>query len=255
MKVVLIQQDIVWGDPRANFKKLDTILDSAPEAELYVLPEMFSTGFATLPGAKVEKEPCLGLEWMRGKARELDAAVAGSIALEQPDGKCVNRLYFVTPDGKAVKYDKRHLFGYGGEGERFRAGDERVVVEYGGLRFLLAVCYDLRFPVWLRNGGEYDAMIVVANWPQARRFAWDTLVRARAIEDQCYVLAVNRIGEDPACIYTGGTALINPYGETIDAAADDEQVAVSGEISLEDLESYRRKFPVLEGADKFTIQI
>ena len=261
MKVTIIQQDIAWGDPQANLCRLDAILVGAPKADLYVLPEMFTTGFATLPDATVEKEPCEGLAWMQRKAAELDAAITGSIALEIPgragnDGKlrCANRLFFVRPDGSFEQYDKRHLFGYGGEGERFVSGDRRVVVEWRGVRFLLAVCYDLRFPVWLRNRDDYDAAIFVANWPEVRRFAWDTLLRARAIENTCYVLAANRVGTDPACVYNGGTAFIGPYGETLAQAPDGQEAAISGEIDLQHLSDYHAKFPVLEDADSFIIQ-
>ena len=278
MKVCLIQTDIAWGAPEANTKHLDTLLDNAPQADLYVLPEMFSTGFATLPGATVETaEPGTGLAWMQAKAAQMDAAFAGSIALEIPDqvgndgertgnghsgipaeepeshASCVNRFYFVRPDGSYEHYDKRHLFGYGGEGERFRAGDERVIIEYRGVRFLPAVCYDLRFPVWLRNRDDYDAILLVASWPDVRRFAWDTLTRARAIENACFVAAVNRVGVDPACSYDGGTALIGPYGETLVQANDSAEAVIYGEIDLSRLVSYHRKFPVLDDADNFNI--
>ena len=261
MKICLIQFDIKWGDPQANCAKLDELLARAPQAELYVLPEMFTTGFATLKNATVEHGvPCFGLAWMQRKAAELHAAVAGSIALEIPgqvgddEGKCVNRFYFVRPDGSYEQYDKRHLFGYGGEGERFRAGTERVVVKYMGVRFLLAVCYDLRFPVWLRSRDDYDAILFVASWPGVRRFAWDTLSRARAIENACYVGAVNRIGSDPACEYDGGTALISPYGETLAQVDDNQEGFACGEIDLAHLVSYHRKFPVLEDADSFELK-
>ena len=254
MKVCLIQFDITWGDPQANCAKLDELLARAPQAELYVLPEMFTTGFATLKNATVEHEPSDGLAWMQRKAAELHAAVAGSIALEQGD-KCVNRFYFVRPDGSYEQYDKRHLFGYGGEGERFRAGTERVVVKYMGVRFLLAVCYDLRFPVWLRTRDDYDALLIVVNWPDARRFAWDTLLRARAIEDTCYVAAANRVGQDPACDYSGGAAFIGPYGETIAQGPERQEGVIYGEIDLEHLADYHSKFPVLEDADDFTLKI
>ena len=269
MKINLIQTDIVWGDPQTNCAHLDRLLANAEPADLYVLPEMFSTGFATLPNATVEHEPAAGLAWMQRKAAELHAAIAGSIALEirrsesandeevvGNDGKakCVNRFYFVRPDGTYEQYDKRHLFGYGGEGERFMAGQERVIVKYLGVRFLLAVCYDLRFPVWLRNRDDYDAILLVASWPDVRRFAWDTLSRARAIENACYVAAVNRIGEDPACKYDGGTALIGPYGETLAAAEDGREGIVCGEIDLGHLTAYHVKFPVLEDADAFDIK-
>ena len=253
MKICLIQFDIAWGAPQTNCAKLDELLARAPQAELYVLPEMFTTGFATLKNATVENgEPCFGLAWMQRKAAELHAAVAGSIALEAGE-KCVNRFYFVRPDGSYEQYDKRHLFGYGGEGERFRAGNERIIVKYMGVRFLLAVCYDLRFPVWLRNRDDYDAILLVASWPGVRRFAWDTLSRARAIENACYVAAVNRIGSDPACEYDGGTALISPYGETLAQVDNNREGFACGEIDLAQLVSYHRKFPVLEDADCFEL--
>ena len=252
MKINLIQTDIVWGDPQANCAHLDKLLAGAEPAELYVLPEMFSTGFATLPNATVEHEPSAGLAWMQRKAAELHAAIAGSIALEVGE-KCVNRFYFVRPDGTYEQYDKRHLFGYGGEGERFQAGQERVIVKYLGVRFLLAVCYDLRFPVWLRSRDDYDVMLLVASWPDVRRFAWDTLARARAIENACYVAAVNRVGTDPACTYNGGTAWIGPYGETLAEAADGRESVVSGEIDLARIATYHTKFPVLSDADSFDL--
>ena len=254
MKINLIQTDIVWGDPQANCAHLDKLLAGAEPAELYVLPEMFSTGFATLPNATVEHEPSAGLAWMQRKAAELHAAIAGSIALEVGE-KCVNRFYFVRPDGTYEQYDKRHLFGYGGEGERFQAGQERVIVKYLGVRFLLAVCYDLRFPVWLRSRDDYDVMLLVASWPDVRRFAWDTLARARAIENACYVAAVNRVGTDPACTYNGGTAWIGPYGETLAEAADGRESVVSGEIDLARIATYHTRFPVLSDADSFELKI
>lgn len=255
MKICQIQFDIAWGDPQANCAHLDGLLARAPQAELYVLPEMFTTGFATLPGATVEHEPSYGLAWMQRKAKELHAAIAGSIALSPEAGeKCVNRFYFVRPDGSYEQYDKRHLFGYGGEGERFQGGSARVIVRYQGIRFLLAVCYDLRFPVWLRNRDDYDAILLVASWPDVRRFAWDTLSRARAIENACYVAAVNRVGSDPACEYDGGTAFIGPYGETLAAAPDSEEGFACGEIDPAHLAAYHAKFPVLEDADSFELK-
>ena len=261
MKICLVQFDIAWGDPQANFAKLDSLLAKAPAADLYVLPEMFTTGFATLAGATVEHEPSVGLAWMQRKAAELKAAVAGSIALEAPGqagdgkGKCANRFFFVRPDGSFEYYDKRHLFGYGGEGERFTGGQRRVVVEYGGVRFLLAVCYDVRFPVWLRNRDDYDAILLVASWPDVRRFAWDTLSRARAIENACYFAAVNRVGTDPACSYNGGTAFIGPFGETLAAVPDGQEGFACAELDLEHLAAYHAKFPVLDDADDFTVSI
>lgn len=254
MKVSVIQQDIVWGDPEHNVRHLDKVLAGAPGSDLYVFPEMFTTGFATAEGARVESGPSVGLQWMKRKAAETGAAFAGSIALDPGDGMLVNRLYFVRPDGSFEYYDKRHLFKYGGEHYRFNAGDRRVIVEYKDVRIMLAVCYDLRFPVWLRNRGDYDALLVVANWPKPRRFAWDTLLRARAIENQCFVLAANRVGEDPECVYTGGSAIIGPYGEDLEAAPDLKECVITQELNMKHLREFEAKFPVLADADAFIFE-
>ena len=277
MRVVLLQRSLAWGDPEANLSHLDQALDNNPGADLYVLPEMFTTGFATLPDATVEEEPSKGLAWMKAAAARTNAAIAGSIALKTDDG-CRNRFFFVKPEGEILRcaqddredaqddrkdaqddnavitYDKRHLFTYGGEQERFSAGHERVITEWRGWRFLLTVCYDLRFPIWLRNQDDYDAIICVANWPDKRRYHWDTLLRARAIEDQCYVLGVNRVGEDPVCVYNGGTVLLDPYGNEVAACPDNTQCECGGELDMKMLQDYRAKFPVLEDADIFELK-
>ena len=253
MRVVLLQRNLAWGAPQANLQNLDQALDRNPGADLYVLPEMFTTGFATLPDATVEDEPSVGLAWMKAAADRTGAAIAGSIALKTDDG-CRNRFFFVKPEGDVTIYDKRHLFTYGGEQERFSAGHERVTAEWRGWRFLLTVCYDLRFPIWLRNKDDYDAIICVANWPDKRRYHWDTLLRARAIEDQCYVLGVNRVGEDPVCVYNGGTVLLDPYGNTVAACPDSTECECGGELDMKMLQDYRAKFPVLEDADIFELK-
>ncbi len=252
MNVKLFQQDIIWGDPEANRRKLDEVLAANAGADLYVFPEMFTTGFATMEGATVEESDGPVLEWMKEKARTLDAAIAGSVALKT-GAKCANRLFFVTPEGDVTWYDKRHLFYYGGEGTRFEPGQKRTVVEFRGVRFLLLVCYDLRFPVWIRNRDDYDAILVVANWPDARALAWNTLLQARAIENQCYVLGCNRVGQDPACNYTGYTKVINPYGEIVASVPNDTEGLASATLDLAFLKAYARNFPVLENADSFTL--
>ena len=251
MKAVLLQQNIVWADPDENTVRLSALLADAPQADLYVLPEMFTTGFATEPVGVAEEEPAKGLEWMKSFAAERDCAVAGSIALHV-DGGYVNRHYFVTPQG-VHWYDKRHLFTYGGEDKTFTRGTVRKIVEWRGVRFLLTVCYDLRFPVWSRNRDDYDAIICVANWPQVRQFAWNTLTRARSIENQCFMLAVNRCGEDPKCIYEGGTAIIDPYGATVAGCEPCREQYIVAELDMEGLASFRQKFPVIDDADNFEI--
>lgn len=253
MRVKLFQQDILWGDPEGNRAHLEEQLEAAGDADLFVFPEMFTTGFATMEGAAVEGDEAVVLEWIKSCARRKNAAVAGSIALQTGE-KCVNRLLFVTPEGEVSRYDKRHLFYYGGEGTRFVPGRERVTVSFRGVRFLLLVCYDLRFPVWIRNRDDYDAILVVANWPDARALAWNILLQARAIENQCYVLGCNRVGEDPACNYSGYTKVVSPYGEVISSVPGGQEGWACAELDMEHLREYGKNFPVLENADKFKLE-
>lgn len=238
--------------PCRNRFGAEAMIASAPGCDLYVLPEMFSTGFCTSPEGVAEPEPCDSLKWMKDSAEMFSAAIAGSVAVEE-NGRFFNRFYFVTPDGNAVYYDKRHLFTYGGEHLKFTAGKERKIVEYKGVRILLQVCYDLRFPVWSRNRGDYDMVLYVASWPETRADAWRQLLKARAIENQCFVAGVNRIGTDPSNSYCGGTMLIDPYGKVIAECADGMESVAVAEISMEELAAFRQKFPVLDDADDFEL--
>ena len=155
MKVSILQTDILWADPKGNVEMADRMIDASPGADLYVLPEMFSTGFCTQPEGIAESTDSQTLAWMKNKASQTGAAVAGSVAVTE-DGRYYNRFYFVEPDGNVTAYDKKHLFTFGGEHNHFTAGDRRVIVNYKGIRILLEICYDLRFPVWSRNRGDYD---------------------------------------------------------------------------------------------------
>lgn len=248
MKVIILQRDIEWANPVLNVQRAEEAIDRNAGADLYVLPEMFSTGFCTQPEGIAESSNSDTLKWMQRKAAEIDAAIAGSVAVEQ-DGKFYNRFYFVKPDRSVTYYDKKHLFTYGGEHLRFTAGEERVVVEWRGVRILLEICYDLRFPIWARNRGDYDMILYVASWPTPRVAAWSALLVARAIENQCYVAGVNRVGTDPACEYCGGSVIIDPYGKTIAACADNTECEAMAEVDMKALEAFREKFPVLKDAD------
>ena len=248
MNVTILQRDIEWANPSLNVLRAEEDINRNAGADLYVLPEMFSTGFCTQPEGIAESCDSNTLKWMKRKAAEIDAAIAGSIAVEQ-DGKYYNRFYFVKPDGSVTYYDKKHLFTYGGEHLRFTAGEERVVVEWRGVRILLEVCYDLRFPIWARNRGDYDMILYVASWPTPRVAAWSSLLVARAIENQCYVAGVNRVGTDPACEYCGGSVIIDPYGRTIASCADNTECEATAEVDMVALEAFREKFPVLKDAD------
>lgn len=256
MKVTLVQMDIVWGNIAANCEVASRLIDNTPGSDLYVLPEMWSTGFATEPDG-IADDSLQSLKWMQQKANAINAAVCGSVATKAEDGTFRNRFYFVKPQASQADvepqvtefYDKHHLFTYGNEHHRYTAGQERVIVEWRGVRFLLQVCYDLRFPCFARNNGTaYDCAIYVASWPTSRIDPWRALLKARAIENQCYVLGVDRIGTDPACSYCGGTEIVDAYGR-VEACPDDQQCTLTCTLDMDALEAFRKKFPVLNDAD------
>ncbi|MBQ1973532.1 MAG: amidohydrolase [Paraprevotella sp.] len=253
MKITVLQRDIVWANPAANRQRNDEVLEQLPDADLFVMPEMFSTGFCTKPKGIAESAWGETLEWMIQKAAARKCAIAGSVAVCE-EGKYYNRFYFVHPDGRVQYYDKKHLFTFGGEDKTFTSGDKRVIVEHCGVRILLEVCYDLRFPVWARNRGDYDMILYVASWPTPRVEAWSALLRSRAIENQCYVAGVNRVGTDPACEYCGGSAIIDPYGKTMEECVWGQESVASAEIDMHVLEEFRAKFPVLNDADDFEMR-
>lgn len=255
MKITLLQCDLVWANPAANQLRMEAAFKAQKGSDVYVLPEMFSTGFATEPAGIAESD-CSSLQWMQRMAQELDAAVCGSVSTEVNSGEdgskaYFNRFYFVKPDGEFCFYDKHHLFTYGGEHHRYTPGADRVEVEFRGAKFLLQVCYDLRFPIYARNkaAAPYDVALYVASWPESRLAAWDTLLHARAIENQCYVMGVNRVGDDEACHYAGGTIAIDAYGRTMAECERAKEGVITVELDLEALAAFRTKFPVLGDAD------
>ena len=252
MEITLLQRDIIWADPEANMRKNESSFSAEKGSDLYVFPEMFSTGFCTEPENIAEPVPSITLEWMKKKALKCHCAVAGSIAVVE-NGKYFNRFYFVFPDGHVTQYDKRHLFTFGNEHLKFSSGDKRVVITYKGVRILPQICYDLRFPVWSRNRGDYDMIIYVASWPKPRTNAWRQLLRARAIENQCYVAGVNRCGSDPCNEYEGGTVILDPYGNVMAECPDGEESRITAEIDMNMLNEIRKKFPVLDDADDFIL--
>ena len=248
MKVTLFQRDILWGNIGANLTRADEAVDGCPGSDLYIFPEMFATGFCVEPEEVAETVGGETLAWMKAKAAQTGAAIAGSVPVCQ-DGKYYNRFYFVKPDGSIAQYDKKHLFTFGGEHHHFTAGDRRVIVEWKGVRILLEICYDLRFPMWARNRKDYDMIIYVASWPTPRVEAWKALLTARAIENQCFVAGVNRVGNDPSNQYCGGSRIIDPYGKIMAECEDGVEMAVTADVDMEMLNAFREKFPVLNDAD------
>lgn len=255
MKITVLQNQIVWADTDANIREAESMLKENRDSDMYVLPEMWSTGYDVCPcklAAGVTPQDNTALEWMMDAAGRYACAIVGSMVVKDGDS-FRNRLYFVHPDGHTDYYDKHHLFSMGGEDRNYTPGEQRVIAIYKGVRFSLNICYDLRFPVWQRNFNDYDVMLIVASWPESRQLAWNTLLRARAIENQCFVVGCNRIGDDGSVRYAGGSAVIDAFGNYLATADSGEKEAVTATIEMDDLYTFRKKFPVLREADKIEI--
>lgn len=253
MKVTLLQTDIHWASPEENILEAGRLIASAEGSDLYVLPEMWSTGFATEPtGIACDETDNPALEWMLCEACKRSCAICGSLAVLCKDGTYRNRHYFVDGrTGVVSYYDKHHLFTYGHEHQYYTPGQQQVIVEYADFRLLLLTCYDLRFPCWSRyaTGREYDAIVVVANWPESRQSAWQLLTRARAIENQAYLIGVNRVGDDHYNHYAGASVVINPIGRTLVQARHHEIQTVTCILDHAELIRRREKFRVLDDRD------
>lgn len=255
MTITLFQQDILWLDSAANYARIESVLAQTSDTDLLVLPEMCSTGFVTNPKPTDVESSASVEQQLLDLSSRYQVALCGSFAVSLPDGTNRNRCYFVTPEGEVHFADKHHLFSIGGECRGYVPGTERVVVEWRGIKFLLLVCYDLRFPVWSRitDAQPYDVMVCVANWPQQRRLAWDTLLPARAIENQAYVIGVNRVGHDTMCTYNGGTRAIHPYGHVVAQCPDGVEGTCSFVPDMKKLGEFRAKFPSSLDADSFRL--
>ncbi len=256
MKIAAIQSNLTWENREGNLKKFEHILgDIEHGTKLVVLPEMFTTGFSMKPENLAEEHPGKTVNWMKEMAIKRSFALTGSyIAIE--NGKYYNRMVFAFPTGEISTYDKRHLFRMAREDQHYTAGNQRVVVSYMGWRILLSVCYDLRFPVWLRNRNDYDLMVLVANFPEKRMQAWNTLLPARAIENQTYVVACNRVGNDGNNIFhSGDSQVIDPMGQVLAKAKRADEDVIYSELSMEYLMSIRSNFPVHIDADNFMIDL
>ena len=222
-----------------------------------MLPETFTTGFKTTSAEYAETMDGDTVKWFKDNAVSTGKAIIGRTMIKVPgqNGRDIfyNRLFFSTPDGTLLHYDKRHLFSFGGEAVHFSRGKERVIIEYKGFRILPLICDDLRFPVWSRGRDEFDLMIYVASWDNSRIGVWDTLLRARAIENQSYVIGVNRVGKDPTANYEGHSVAVNYYGELLAAVEDENESDVIIELELEPLRRFRNKFRAWEDGDDFNI--
>lgn len=260
LKVTLIQSQLHWENIAENLRMFDEKINSIPErTEVIVLPEMFSTGFSMQSARLAETMDGSAVQWMKKKAAEKNVIITGSLIIKDGD-RYVNRLIWMQPNGVYGTYDKRHLFGYAGEHEHYLPGDKRLIAQVKGWKINLSVCYDLRFPVWARNAivaetgaPAYDVLINVANWPERRNTPWKTLLQARAIENQAYVIGLNRVGNDGNNIYhSGDSSIIDPMGEIIYQKAHDEDI-FTYTLERARLEEVRKNLPFLKDADRFQV--
>ena len=250
LTVTFIQTELVWENVQANLEMLDQQFEAIENpTDLILLPEMFSTGFSMNPVGLAENMQGSAVTWMMKKAREKSADVAGSLMIEE-DGRYFNRLIWSKPDGRLFTYDKRHLFRMAGEEKVYSAGTHQLTVELKGWRIRPFICYDLRFPVWMRNSDtSYDLAIVTANWPASREIHWQTLLRARAIENQSYVIGINRIGVDGNQVEYNGYSCIVDYQGNVHFQEVGRPLTQTADLSLTTLQNYRKTFPVLMDRD------
>ncbi|MGL4992916.1 MAG: amidohydrolase [Bacteroidales bacterium] len=254
LRVSLFQSDIIWQDKESNLNKIhQAALSLNGESDLLVLPEMATTGFSMSTKELGEPNSGYTISRLSQIARDCNIAITGSFIAQEKD-KFFNRAFFITPQEEYFA-DKRHLFRMGEEPKHYSPGDKRVIVHYKGFNILLLVCYDLRFPAWSRNRkNEYDLAIYVANWPKPRREVWNKLLAARAIENMAYVCGVNRIGVDALGLtYSGDSQIVSPKGDIIHLSQENKEVIDTISISKDQLEEFRRKFPVWMDADDFTL--
>jgi omega-amidase len=259
LTITTIQAELAWEDKDANLRAFEEkIMAVRDPTELVVLPEMFSTGFSMQPRVFAEKMDGPTVAWMKRVAARKKVILTGSLIVEE-GGNYYNRLIWMLPNGEYGSYDKRHRFAYAGENEEYTAGHKRLIASVNGWRVLVLVCYDLRFPVWSRQqadeaGPEYDLLVYVANWPDRRSHAWKTLLQARAIENQCYVVGVNRVGNDGNNIYhSGDSMVVDPLGEVIWRGMSQESV-LTHTLTKQRLEEIRNRFPFWRDADRFAIE-
>ncbi|MFD0963246.1 amidohydrolase [Pseudofulvibacter geojedonensis] len=254
LNITLIQSNLVWENPIQNRLNFEAKINSISEkTDLIVLPEMFTTGFTMYPKSLAENMDEDSVEWMKVLAKKKQAAICGSLIIKE-DHKYYNRYLFITPDGRTEQYNKRHLFTLAGEQHQYTAGTKQTLIEYKGWKIFPQVCYDLRFPVWSRNTYNYDLLVYVANWPKQRIEAWDTLLKARAIENMCYTIGVNRVGIDPnGNEYSGNSAALNYLGKNMCNIQSGQESVSTITLNKQELDSARKKFGFLNDKDSFIV--
>jgi len=259
LKITLIQSDLHWEDVTNNLVMFSNKIETIPEqTDVIVLPEMFNTGFSMFSEKLAETMSGKTVLWMKEQSQNSGAAVTGSLIIKE-DNEYYNRLVWVQPDGVIYTYDKRHLFRMANEHKSFSAGKNRLIINYKGWRICPMICYDLRFPIWARNTTEnkepvYDCLIYMANWPAARKTHWIKLLDARAIENQCYVVGVNRVGNDGSGFsYSGNSIVVDSKGEPLSNIVENKNCTETVALSWDDLNNYRKSFPVSKDGDDYQL--
>ncbi len=254
MKIALVQSTLLWENPKENRNYFEQKINSITEnVDLIVLPEMFTSGFTMNPKAAAETMKGETVLWLQALAKAKNSAITGSLVIQENDN-FYNRLVFIFPSGEIKTYDKKHLFTLAGEDKTYTSGIQKLIIEYKGFKICPLICYDLRFPVFARNTEDYDVLIYVANWPKPRINAWDALLKARAIENMCYTIGVNRIGEDPnKHTYPGHSQMIDFLGDYLIEPQENEGVFITT-LNKNTLLEARQKFGFLNDRDAFTME-
>jgi len=254
LKLGILQLDLIWEDALSNLEKIDSLVaGKLNHTDVLILPEMFTTGFTMTPLTVAESMTGESVGWMKRRAREWNVVLSGSLVIKEKDQN-FNRFLWVAPNGDIQYYDKRHLFRMGEENEHYSAGKHKLITRLSEWRFRPLVCYDLRFPVWSRNKSDYDVLLYVANWPASRSHVWKSLLLARALENQAYVVGVNRIGKDGnGVLYSGDSMVIDPRGNVLSNTQPNTESFETVSLSLNKLKDFREKFPVSLDADEFTL--
>jgi len=254
MKIALVQSSLLWENPKENRNYFEQKINSITEnVDLIVLPEMFTSGFTMNPKAAAETMQGETVLWLQALAKAKNSAITGSLVIQENDN-FYNRLVFIFPSGEIKTYDKKHLFTLAGEDKKYTSGIQKLIIEYKGFKICPLICYDLRFPVFARNTEDYDVLIYVANWPKPRINAWDALLKARAIENMCYTIGVNRIGEDPnKHTYPGHSQMIDFLGDYLIEPQENEGVFITT-LNKNTLLEARQKFGFLNDRDAFTME-
>jgi len=254
LQVAAIQSELIWENPKANLEALSLRIQAlSNEVDIVILPEMFTTGFTMEPNKVAESMSGATVTWMQEMASAKQAVICGSVIIEEQN-KFYNRLLWISPDGNVDYYDKKHLFTLAGEHKAFEGGTEKKIFEYKGWKICAMVCYDLRFPAWARNVEDYGLLIYVANWPNTRSHHWKTLLQARAIENQCYTIGVNRVGTDAnGLVYSGDSAIVDYSGQVLSQASE-QPATLQAQLSKTALATFRSKLDFLADRDEIIVR-